>query len=177
MLKSLYANKAFKTGLITLTWIPVLMSFNDNVCYVANITGSSMRPTLNPNDNELCNDWILLWKFGVKKSYNINRDDIVLFKSPSDPKKVYCKRVKGVQYDSIKTREPYPKDSVYIPRNHIWVEGDNVCHSIDSNNFGPISTGLVLGKAVKVIWPPARWGTDLKMSTGRFDTIITESTK
>lgn len=127
-----------------------------------------MRPTLNPNDLTHT-DWVLLWKFGAKNAETLKNNDVILFKAPSNPKKVYCKRVKGVQYDSVKTRHPYPKEIVHIPRNHLWVEGDNVYHSIDSNNFGPISTGLVLGKAVRVIWPPSRWNADLNSSTGRGD--------
>ncbi|EDO18348.1 hypothetical protein Kpol_1013p19 [Vanderwaltozyma polyspora DSM 70294] len=162
---------SFKIAFITLSWIPVMMTFNNNVCYVANIKGSSMRPTLNPNDNEISNDWVLLWKFGCQKSYNLHRDDIILFKAPSDPSTVYCKRIKGIQYDTIKTKAPYPRETVTIPRNHLWVEGDNVFHSIDSNKFGPISSGLVIGKAVKVIWPPSRWGTDLKESLGRGNVV------
>lgn len=93
-----------------------------------------------------------------------------------DPSKTYCKRIKGIQYDSILTRYPYPREVVHIPRNHVWVEGDNAFHSIDSNNFGPISNGLVVGKAVKVIWPPSRWGTDLKFTTGRHE-ILTAKPK
>lgn len=161
------SQKALRYCLITLTWIPVLMTINDNVCHVAKIEGSSMRPTLNANERSITSDWIFLWKFNCKKAFNLNRDDIILFKSPMDPDKVYCKRIKGVQYDSIRTRHPYPRNVVNIPRNHIWVEGDNVLHSLDSNNFGSVSTGLVVGKAIKVIWPPSRWGADLKLSTGR----------
>lgn len=158
---------AFRCSLVTLTWIPVIMTINDNICHVAKIEGSSMRPTLNVNERSLSSDWVFLWKFNCKKSSNLNRNDIVLFKSPMDANKVYCKRIKGVQYDSVKTRHPYPRNVANIPRNHVWVEGDNVFHSVDSNNFGPISTGLVIGKAMKVIWPPSRWGADLEMSTGR----------
>lgn len=164
---SISTSYALKVSLITLTWVPVAMTFNDNVCYIAKIEGSSMRPTFNPDESASSTDWVLLWKLNCRNSYNLNRDDVILFKSPSNPVATYCKRIKGVQYDSIQTRYPYPRGVVHIPRNHLWVEGDNVYHSIDSNNFGPISTGLVIGKAVQVIWPPSRWGVDLKRSTGR----------
>ena len=32
----------------------------------------------------------------------------------------------------------------------VWIEGDNWRKSLDSNDFGPISKGLIQGKAVKV---------------------------
>lgn len=167
---------ALKLSLVTLTWIPVVMTFNENVCYIARVDGSSMRPTLNPDDSASSTDWVLLWKYHARKAQSLHRDDVILLKSPMDPSKTYCKRIKGIQYDSILTRYPYPREVVHIPRNHVWVEGDNAFHSIDSNNFGPISNGLVVGKAVKVIWPPSRWGTDLKFTTGRHE-ILTAKPK
>ncbi|CDH11738.1 probable Mitochondrial inner membrane protease subunit 2 [Zygosaccharomyces bailii ISA1307] len=161
------SNKALKYSLITLTWIPVVMTVNDNVCHVAKIEGSSMRPTLNASDNSVSTDWVFLWKLNCRAAHNLRRNDVILFKSPMDPSKTFCKRIKAIQYDAVQARHPYPRSVVNIPRNHLWVEGDNVYHSVDSNNFGPISAGLVVGKAIKVIWPPSRWGADLKLSTGR----------
>jgi mitochondrial inner membrane protease subunit 2 len=37
------------------------------------------------------------------------------------------------------------------------LEGDNI-HSIDSNTYGPVSTGMVVAKATWIIWPPNRFG-------------------
>lgn len=162
------ASRISRNILLAVSWVPVVLSFNENVCYVAKIQGSSMRPTLNPHDTTPT-DWVLLWKWGMKNSSNLNYNDVILIKAPSNPRKVYCKRVKGVQYDTVQTRHPYPREIVHIPRNHIWVEGDNAFHSIDSNNFGPVSTGMIIGKAVAVIWPPSRWNTDLQTSVGRED--------
>jgi len=39
---------------------------------------------------------------------------------------------------------------VVIPYGHVWIEGDNWRSSLDSNDFGPISKGLILGKAAWV---------------------------
>lgn len=171
LLNKVASSYALKVSFVTLTWIPVVMTFNDDVCYIARVDGSSMRPTLNPDESTSSTDWVLLWKFRSSNVQSLHRNDVVLFKSPLDPSKTYCKRIKGVQYDSVLTRHPYPREVVHVPRNHIWVEGDNVYHSVDSNNFGPISNGLVIGKAVKVIWPPSRWGADLKATTGRHDVL------
>lgn len=164
-------NSYLKFLLISASWVPVYMVFNEHICFIAKVEGSSMRPTLNVNETGPT-DWVLLWKFGSKNIKNLHENDIILFKSPTNPKKVYCKRIKGLQFDSIKTRYPYPMNICHVPRNHIWVEGDNLLHSIDSNNFGPISTGLVVGKAIQVIWPISRWGTDLHKIKGRGDAII-----
>lgn len=36
---------------------------------------------------------------------------------------------------------------VVVPRGHVWVEGDNGGKSYDSRDFGPVSLGLVDGRA------------------------------
>ncbi|KAH3679042.1 hypothetical protein WICMUC_001237 [Wickerhamomyces mucosus] len=146
-----------KWSFLILSWIPVLMVFNEHVIYIGKIEGSSMRPTFNPSSTSF-QDWVLLWKFGIKDHHNgLKHNDIVLFKSPENPNKILCKRIKALQGDIVVTRHPYPRETCVIPRNHLWVEGDNI-HSIDSNNFGPISKGLVVGKATKIIWPWNRIG-------------------
>lgn len=51
----------------------------------------------------------------------------------------------------------YKKDIVRVPAGHCWIEGDHTGHSMDSNNFGPVSLGLVTAKATCIVWPPSRW--------------------
>lgn len=53
---------------------------------------------------------------------------------------------------------------VVVPYGHVWVEGDNWRKSYDSNDFGPISKGLVEGKAV---WVWRGWFEFLKVGDGR----------
>lgn len=38
-----------------------------------------------------------------------------------------------------------------VPPGHIWVEGDNVSKSRDSNHYGPVSKSLIEGRAVAVV--------------------------
>lgn len=159
-----YGRTILRTAVVVGAWLPVYITVTDSVVHVARVDGASMQTALNPG---LQSDWVLLWKWGVRGSMPPRRNDVILFRSPMDTSKVYCKRVKGIQYDTISTRSPYPKDTVHVPRNHLWVEGDNITRSIDSNKFGPISSGLVVGKAICVIWPPSRWNADLNITTGR----------
>lgn len=76
-------------------------------------------------------------------------------RSPAHPEVLAVKRVIGLPGDKVVTRAPYPMPTVDIPRNHIWVEGDNKDGSktLDSNHYGPISTSLVQGKITHVLWP------------------------
>lgn len=49
--------------------------------------------------------------------------------------------------ETISTGHNEP-ETVTVPYGHVWIEGDNWRSSLDSNDFGPISKGLILGKAV-----------------------------
>ncbi|CAH2350342.1 mitochondrial inner membrane protease subunit 2 [[Candida] railenensis] len=151
-----------RTTIVTLTWFPVLYTFTNHIYQPFQINGMSMSPTFNPNTSNTSKDIVLVQKFNVKKPGSLNKGDIILFHSPLDPEKLVTKRIQGMQGETINTQSPpYPRPEARIPRNHLWVEGDNAFHSIDSNSFGAISQALVVGKVIGVIWPLARFGVDL----------------
>lgn len=50
----------------------------------------------------------------------------------------------------VPTSQQQEPGKVVVPYGHVWIEGDNWRKSLDSNDFGPISKGLIQGKAVKV---------------------------
>ena len=134
------------------------------------IPSSSMEPTLKIDDKVLVNK--LSYKF-----HDINRGDIVVFERPpgeTDPKiKDLIKRVIGLPGDRIEAHdghvfidgrqlnEPYlpaglqikPLVRQTVPRNSIFVMGDNRPSSKDSTVFGPISKKLVVGRAFLRVWP------------------------
>ncbi|EGV65623.1 hypothetical protein CANTEDRAFT_101982 [Yamadazyma tenuis ATCC 10573] len=149
-----------KTILATLTWVPVIYTFTEHVYQPYFITGRSMTPAFNPGTSTMTNDITMVQKFGLKSPDSLHRGDVILFRSPLSPEKILTKRVIAVGGDTVACTHKYPKPTARVPRNHLWVEGDNEFHSIDSNNFGPISQGLVVGKVVNVIWPPSRMGAD-----------------
>lgn len=124
-----------------------------------------MAPTFNPATENTKNDVVLVQKYNVKGPDSLQRGDVVMFHSPSDPERLLTKRVVGMQGDLVVPRkQSYPRSPALIPRNHLWVEGDNAFHSIDSNDFGPISQALVVGKVVSIIWPFARCRTDISVA-------------
>lgn len=69
------------------------------------------------------------------------------------------KRIIGLEGDLIKTREPYKVSTIQVPAGHVWVEGDGgPRESQDSNTYGPIATGLIIGKITHVLYPFHRAG-------------------
>ncbi|KAG7696148.1 hypothetical protein KL930_003175 [Ogataea haglerorum] len=151
------ARYSLRVCLTFLSWVPVVYVVTEHVAYIGKVEGMSMKPTFNPSDSPSTRNHVLLWKWGVTNINNLEVDDVVFLRSPIDPEKIYTKRIKAKQGDLVVPRYPDTRSRVLVPVNHIWVEGDNV-HSIDSNTYGPVSTGLVIGKATYLIWPLNRFG-------------------
>jgi len=133
------------------------------------IPSLSMSPTLHVQDRVLVN----------KLSYdmhNINRGDVVVFKSANNDTEIkdLIKRVVGLPGETIETldgrilingaplEEPYlqpdtaPGPAVnrqLVPAGHIFVMGDNRSNSKDSRVIGAIPEALVVGRAFVKVWP------------------------
>lgn len=119
-----------------------------------------MQPSMNPDSNLGWRDLIFVYKWGKKTPGAIKVGDVVVTRSPDDPSRMLVKRVLGVGGDEIIPRpgSRYPAGKkCKIPPSHVWLEGDNI-HSIDSNQFGPVSLGLLVGKGTKIVFPPSRYG-------------------
>ena len=52
-------------------------------------------------------------------------------------------------------------EMVVVPPGHVWVEGEHPegsRWSVDSNTYGPVPLGLLVGRVEAVVWPWARRG-------------------
>ncbi|XP_077228741.1 peptidase S24/S26A/S26B/S26C family protein isoform X2 [Tasmannia lanceolata] len=129
---------------------------NAYLCSVALVYGPSMLPTLN-----LTGDFILVDRLSTRFG-RIGVGDIVLLRSPENPRKIVTKRVMAMEGAHV-TFNPNPAHSyncqtLVVPKGHVWVEGDNMYNSHDSRHFGAIPYGLLQGKAFCRIWPPSSFG-------------------
>ena len=136
------------------------------------IPSGSMIPTLQINDRVLVNKFI--YRFTEP-----SRGDIVVFESVDDPDTDLIKRVVGLPGDRVAVRsgrlvvngEPqkeaftnkkFPDTSFFaattIPKNHVFVMGDNRANSQDSRVFGPLPKENIEGEAFLRFWPLDRIG-------------------
>lgn len=117
--------------------------FKDYVAEAAVCSGDSMLPTLRSQG-----DMLLIEKLSTAFG-SIRRGDVVVCASPSDPTKLICKRVIGLENDLVATHYGGIFTShQQVPPGHLWIEGDNSARSHDSRDFGPVPCGLLRGRAL-----------------------------
>jgi signal peptidase I len=129
----------------------------NNVAEVQRICGQSMSPYLSPDFHE----FRLVDSPTSKERSQLQRGMIVSLWAPHDPERRAVKRVIGIEGDVVtpaprKNGSMESKESILVPWGHVWVEGDNQEHSLDSNDYGPISKSLITGVATHILWPPGR---------------------
>jgi signal peptidase I len=154
------------------------------------IPSGSMKPTLQIGDHILVNKFI----YGVKLrlpftslNYTLipirqpQRDDVIVFIYPVDPKKDFIKRVIGLPGDTVQVTDkkvfinnqpfedihgfhsdqnviPYyeqPRDSlgpIKVPANKLFVMGDNRDESYDSRYWGFVDQKAIIGQAFIIYW-------------------------
>jgi len=133
------------------------------------IPSGSMEPTL------LTGDRIIVSKLSHRIG-TPGRGDIIVFKYPRDPDRVFVKRVIGLPGETVALREsklyingrhipePYLPEGlrfpdfgpVRVPAGHLFMLGDNRNSSDDSRVWGFLDERLIIGKAVAIYWPPHR---------------------
>ena len=99
--------------------------------FIINISlakGKSMEPAIQEND-------IVISIPYYKPLITIKHSNIIIAKCPLDTSKLICKRVLYLEDDVA----PHGK----VPKNNIWIEGDNKLKSYDSRSYGPVPHSLI----------------------------------
>lgn len=126
---------------------------------------------------------LIHWRLPMLKT--IHRGEIVVFHYPKNPSELFLKRVAAVGGDQVDIREgvlyvnshlvaePYaihhgPAHSAHegmgalvVPKNQLFVMGDNRDNSSDSRDWGFVPVHNVIGEPLFVYWsydaPSSRW--------------------
>ncbi|KAL3833617.1 hypothetical protein ACJIZ3_008353 [Penstemon smallii] len=146
-----FVKESFHQTLRVLKFFCCLHVTNTYICTPAYLVGPSMLPTLTEGN-------IVLAERITTRLGKIESGDVVLVRSPDNPRKIVTKRVKGVEGDVVSyLLEPSTSDeqmSTVVPKGHVWVEGDNAYCSHDSRQFGPIPYALLHARIFFKVWPP-----------------------
>jgi signal peptidase I len=128
----------------------------------------SMEPTLLPHDRVLV-DKIL---YRLRQPH---RGDVIVLKYPLNPQRNYIKRIVALPGDALEVRngklfvnskrviELYVNGEAQgnygpltVPKDSVFVMGDNRNNSEDSRAFGALKKTLIVGQALLIYWPPQR---------------------
>ncbi len=154
-----------KTTVATVVIFFFLVTFVIQGCLVY---GRCMEPNLQTGERVLCNK--LIYRFTEPA-----RGDVVVFKYPKDPHRIYIKRVVGLPGETIEIvngavfingeplKEPYivksPHDSFgpqCVEQGKLFVMGDYRDQSSDSRTWGELPVKNVQAKAWVRYWPIAK---------------------
>lgn len=131
------------------------------------VVSASMEPTL------LVGDYVLTRPIRAGESLN---GRVIAFVDPTHEGEIVTKRVVGVSGDYVVAVDsrvfvnshplPVPSGRIHaatfregrIPKNHVFVLGDNRQNSTDSLDYGPIATEKVVGIVFFRYWPLSRMG-------------------
>jgi len=118
--------------------------------FLSKVSGPSMFPTFSGKGDVVVVDAFSKW------TGNIRKGDVIICVRPVNPNESIIKRVAGVEDEYVLVypdREHADLRRVLVPRGHVWIQGDNPTHSLDSRQYGPVPLALVRGRVVAQLWP------------------------
>jgi len=71
------------------------------------------------------------------------------------PFQCYCDMIASKQQKKINNDDKVLPQSctIIVPKNHVWLEGDNPLYSTDCRHYGPVNVSALRGRLVYRLWP------------------------
>ena len=177
--KSTSILKDFKNLII---WVFIALIIRWQVIEPRWIPSGSMLPTLQIQDKILVEK--LTTKINLKNNLFNLKDNIVVFTPPEtlikagyDSDIALIKRVIGIPGDKIEVKDGnlylneeiqnkfitdkninYSIGPIIVPKDNVWVMGDNRNNSLDSHVWGPLPYENIIGRAFLRYWPLNNFG-------------------
>jgi len=117
------------------------------------LEGESMIPTFKEFGDVVIVEKLTTSKLFHKifrKSGEFRKGEIVCLINPIENDVKICKRIIHLENEIVKFKNG---NEILVPKNHVWVEGDNKDNSMDSRKFGPVSKHLIVGRIRYQLWP------------------------
>ncbi|KTW30192.1 hypothetical protein T552_00670 [Pneumocystis carinii B80] len=126
---------------------------NEKIFEIYPCSGPSMLPTLN-----VYGDFLGVDKWNGKNGRGCQVGDIIVAIKPGTTNVRIAKRIIGMPGDIV-SKDPLVDrpEFIKVPEGHVWITGDNLIHSLDSRNYGPLPMGLIKGKVVCRVLPSFKW--------------------
>lgn len=90
-------------------------------------------------------------KIYIKPKYSINpfadAKSVVSMEQEADQNKPHHLNNRDMTMKNFLGKE------VFVPRGHVWLEGDNFENSADSRIYGPVPMGLIQSRILLRVWP------------------------
>ncbi|GAB4828637.1 hypothetical protein Ancab_018302 [Ancistrocladus abbreviatus] len=152
-----FAKEAFDASVLIFKFFCFLHVTRTHIFNIAFVSGASMLPTIS-----MTGDVVLVDHISTRRG-KVRRGDIILIRSPENPRKIVTKRLIGIEGDRV-TFVIDPKNSdkcenITVPKGHVWLQGDNIYESRDSRCFGAVPYGLLQGRVFWRVWPPKDFGS------------------
>jgi inner membrane protease subunit 1 len=142
--------------------------------------GPSMLPTIHPTNDTLLRDPLSHRYFG--RSWQVG-DIVLFAQTDeaSKMKRYSCKRIVALPGQQVNRHGEFmtqlyaldvhplsssalatttqsvdsigDNDTIVIPEDHVWLEGDNPLFSLDSRQYGPVPMAALKGRYVLRLWP------------------------
>ncbi|KAG5440562.1 hypothetical protein PCK2_000387 [Pneumocystis canis] len=145
--------RPIKNVIICIQMLAFVHWINEKVFEIYPCTGPSMLPTLNVHGDLLGVD-----KWHGKNGKGCRVGDVIVAIKPGTTNVRIAKRIIGLPGDII-CKDPLANhiEFIKVPKGHVWIMGDNLLHSLDSRNYGPLPMALIKGKVVCRIFPNFKW--------------------
>ncbi|GFR45042.1 hypothetical protein Agub_g6412 [Astrephomene gubernaculifera] len=122
--------------------------------FVSKVTGPSMFPTFAGRGDFVIAEAVTpMWG-------QLHKGDVVICTRPVDPAESIIKRVVALEGEEVvlyPDRESSEVRRIKVPPGHVWIQGDNLTHSLDSRQYGAVPLALVRGRVVLQVWPRVTW--------------------